>query len=62
VKYLKMERRTYSYCRIGAVLKATEGMGVMAIVILRSDQRDMSYSRIVAGLCQASLGRCQTKR
>jgi hypothetical protein len=57
-----MERRTYSYCRIGAVLKATEGMGVMAIVILRSDQRDMSYSRIVAGLCQASLGRCQTKR
>lgn len=62
VKYLKMERRTYGYCRIGAVLKATEGMGVVAIVILRGVQRDMSCSRIVAGLYQTSLGRCQTKR
>ena len=33
-----MERRTYSYRRIGAVLKAAQGMGVVALVILRSVQ------------------------
>lgn len=33
-----MERRTYSYRRIGAVLKAAQGVGVVALVILRSVQ------------------------
>lgn len=57
-----MERRTYSYRRIGAVLKAAQGMGVVALMILSSVQRDMCCSRIMAWLCQTSLGRCHTKR